>query len=89
MKTKQQEAIIWEIESEIPIREFFEDAKELELDYVIYVIDAEGNLNSVWACAKEQFNECMFTLSNKCYFGRVQSLSMALQFGFFDEAKGN
>lgn len=87
MNTQKHEPIIWQHET--PMQEFFEVAKGVNLDYIIYVIDASGELNSVWACAKEDFNECMFTLSNKCYFGRVQSLAMALQYGFFDGLKDN
>ena len=89
MKTKQQEPIIWDSEMNIPLTEFLQDAKTMSLDYVIYVQDSGGGGKSVWACAKEDFTECMFTLSNKCYFGRVQSLAMAIQYGFFDEAKDN
>lgn len=86
---QKQDPIIWQPENEIPMQEFFEDAKNMKLDYIIYAVDASGKLDSVWACIKEDFNECMFTLSNKCYFGRVQSLATALEFGFDDETRNN
>jgi len=89
MKTQKHEPIIWDSTMQIPLTNFLETAKGLNLDYVIYVQDSEGGNKSVWSCTKEDFNECMFTLSNKCYFGRVQSLAVAIEFGFDDELRNN
>ena len=86
---QKHKPIIWDKESKDSMEEFFQIAKGLNMDYVIYVQDSRGDDKSAWACAKEDFTECMFTFSNKCYFGRVQSLDMAIRYGFFDEVKDN
>lgn len=85
---QKHEPIIWTPEAST-LEEFYQVAKGLNMDYVIYVQDSTGNDKSVWACAKEDFVECMFTFSNNCYFGRVQSLAVALEFGFDDQIRNN
>lgn len=88
MKIKKHKPIIWTPDAGT-LEEFFQVAKGLELDFIIYVQDTYGDGKSVWACAKEDFVECIFTFSNKCYFGRVQSLSVAIEYGFDDEFRNN
>ena len=87
---KKHEAIIWEPnKTECTLEDFFQAAKGLELDFIIYVQDSKGRNKSVWATSKEELVECLFTFSNKCYFGRIQSVDFAIQWGFFDESKDN
>ncbi len=85
---QKQEPIIWE-KGNGELIEFFEISRILELTHIIYVIDAEGKLNSIWATDTEDLIECMYTLSNKSYFGRVQSIENAIRYGFFDDCINN
>lgn len=84
----KQEPIIWE-KGHGELIDFLEVSRFLELTHIIYVIDAEGKLNSIWATDTEDLIECMYTLSNKCYFGRVQSIENAIRYGFFDDCINN
>ena len=84
----KQEPIIWEKQHGSLI-DFYQVAKGLELNHIIYVIDAMGELNSVWATTEEDIIECLYEFSNKCYFGRIQKIEDAIEYGFFDEVKIN
>jgi len=83
---KKHEPIIWKKENGALI-DFYQVAKGLELNHIIYVIDALGELNSIWATAKVDIIECLYTFSDKCYFGRIQKVDDAIEYGFFDEFK--
>jgi len=85
---KKQEPIIWE-KGKGDLKVFFEISRTLGLTNVIYVIDFEGNLNSVWATSSEDLIECFYTFSNLFYLGRVQSIENAIQYGFFNELINN
>jgi len=82
----KHEPIIWSKENGGLI-DFYQVAKGLELNYIIYVIDASGELNSIWATAEEDIIDCFSTFSDKCYFGRTQKVDDAIEYGFFDEFK--
>lgn len=83
---KKHEPLIWDKEKGSLI-DFYQVANGLELNYIIYVIDALGELNSVWATSEEDIVDCFITFSDKCYFGRVQKVDDAIEYGFFDEFK--
>ena len=85
---KKQEPIIWDKENG-ELDDFFEISRMIGLTHIIYVIDADGELNSVWATSTEDLIECLYTFSNKCYFGRVQNIENAIQYGFFDDVINN
>ena len=85
---KKQEPIIWK-KDKGNLDDFLNISRVLGLTHIIYVIEGEGNLNSVWATSTEDLIECLYTFSNKCYFGRVQSVENAIQYGFFDEIINN
>ena len=84
----KQEPIIWE-KQQGSLIDFYQVANGLELNHIIYVIDAMGELDSVWATAAEDIIECMYEFSNKCFFGRIQKIEDAIEYGFFDEVKIN
>ena len=69
--------------------DFYQVAKGLGLNHIIYVIDAMGELNSIWATTEEDIIECLYEFSNKCFFGRIQRIEDAIEYGFFDEVKIN
>ena len=81
---KKQEPIIWDKEKS-ELLDFYHIARGLELNYIIYVIDALGELNSVWATSEEDIIECFTDFSDKCLFGRIQKVDDAIEYGFFDE----
>ena len=87
-KTEKQEPLIWE-KGKGRLEEFFEISRILGLNHIIYVIDARGKLHSVWSSSTEDLIESLYILSNKCYFGRVQSIENAIQYGFYDEIVNN
>lgn len=80
-KMQKHEPIIWTPES-CPFENFLQATKGVRLEYIIYVQDCSGCPKSVWACTKEDFVKCMFTISELNYFGRLQSINDAIQFGF-------
>lgn len=83
---KKSEPIIWEKDKD-ELVDFYNVAKVLNLNYIIYVIDVSGELNSVWATSEEDIIDCFSTFSDKCYFGRTQKVDDAIKYGFFDEFK--
>lgn len=83
---KNSKPIFWEKDKE-ELLDFYNVAKVLKLNHIIYLIDASGELNSVWATSEKDIVECFYTFSNKCYFGRVQNVDDAIEYGFFDEFK--
>lgn len=89
MKTeiKKHEPIIWTKECELEV--FFMIATGLELNYIIYVQDSEGNNKSIWATSKEDLIRCFSTFSKKCCFGRIEILETAMQSGFADLVDNN
>jgi hypothetical protein len=82
------EPIIWE-KGKGSLIDFYQVANGLELNYIIYVIDGLGELNSVWATAEEDIIDCFTAFSDKCLFGRIQKVEDAIEYGFFDEFKTN
>lgn len=85
---KNYEPIIWE-KGKGSLIDFYQVANGLELNHIIYVIDALGELNSIWATAEEDIIDCLYTFSGKCLFGRIQKVDDAIEYGFFDELKIN
>ena len=83
---KKHEPIIWD-KDKGELMDFYQIAGGLELNYIIYVIDALGELNSVWATSEEDIIECFTDFSDKCLFGRIQKVDDAIEYGFFDEFK--
>ena len=80
------EPIIWE-EGNGSLIDFYQVANGLELNYIIYVIDASGELNSVWATAEQKIIDCFTAFSDKFLFGIVQRVEDAIEYGFLDEFK--
>lgn len=81
-KTKKHEPIIWENErAHGSLKQFYECAKRLNMDYIIYVCDAAGGNKSVWACHKTDFTDCAFTFSKKFFFGTVMHIHDAITSG--------
>lgn len=80
-ENEKHEPIIWN--SQIgPLDEFFMVALGLNLEYIIYVQDSEGNDKSIWATSETDLLECMFTISERYYFGRLQRIQTAIKKGF-------
>lgn len=86
MKTHKQEPIIWTAEVG-ELHEFLIVSKTLGLELIIYVQDSAGENKSIWATSKDDLMECLFTFSDKCYFGRIQNIDDAIHYGFYDEGK--
>lgn len=80
-KIKKHDPIIW-MKEKTQLKEFFVIARELKLNYIIYVKDLEGNNNSVWATSKQDLIRCFIFFSKNNYFGRIEILETAIQFGF-------
>jgi hypothetical protein len=83
---KYQKPIVWDCKKS-SLTDFYQIAKGLELNYIIYVIDESGELNSIWATAEEDIIDCFIIFSDKCYFGRIQIVDDAIEYSFFDEFK--
>jgi hypothetical protein len=83
---QQIKPIIWE-KGDVSLIDFYQVANGLELNYIIYVIDGLGELNSVWATAEEDIIICFTAFSDKCLFGRIQKVEDAIENDFFDEFK--
>jgi hypothetical protein len=82
----QHEPIIWE-KGKGSLIDFYQVARGLDLNYIIYVIDALGELNSVWATAEEEIIDCFTAFSDKFLFGIIQKVEDAIEYGFLDEFK--
>ena len=80
---KKHETIIWNNACN-PIEDLFQVAKGLNLTHIIYVQDSEGGNKSVWATNTDYLIDCLYTFSEKFYFGRIQSIEMACRYGFDD-----
>lgn len=87
-KIKKHDPIIWTKEK-TPLKDFFMVARGLELNYIIYVKDSEGNNNSVWATSKQDLIRCFTFFSKNNYFGRIEILETAIQSGFADLVDNN
>lgn len=85
-KRNKKEYIIWTNEDNQLIQ-FYEVAKLLELNHIIYVIDAMGELKSVWATNENDIVDCIYEFSNNFLFGRIHKIEDAIKYGFFDEYK--
>ena len=72
-----------------PIEDFFQVAKGLDLTHIIYVQDSAGGNKSVWATNNDDLIDCLYTFSEKFYFGRIQSIERACEYGFDDMSKQN
>lgn len=80
--------IIW-VEGKGSLIDFFQVANGLELDYIIYVIDVFGELNSVWATSENDIADCFSKFSNNYFFGRIQKLVDTVEYIFLEEMKKN
>lgn len=87
-KQEKHEPIIWNSELS-PLQEFFMIAKGIELEFIIYVQDSEGNDKTVWATSESDLLECLFVISEKYHFGRLQRIDTAIEKGFFDSVEVN
>lgn len=76
-ETEKHEPIIWDSKVS-SIMDFFMVALGLNLEYIIYVQDSEGADKSVWATSQTDLLECVFDISEKFYFGSVESLQNIL-----------
>lgn len=83
---KHHEPIIWE-KGKGSLIDFYQVSRGLDLNYIIYVIDALGELNSVWATSEQDIIACFTDFSDKYLFGRIQKVDDAIENGFFDEFK--
>lgn len=72
MKTKH-EPIIWNY-SNGTYEEFLGLALDLNMDYLIYVQDEDGNPDSIWATTAEDLLDCIITYSISGYYGSVDPL---------------
>lgn len=82
MENIENEPIIWTIENG-PLEDFLQVARGIGKEYIIYVRDVDGERDSVWASTKEGLIECIITFSDRLYFGRVQSIDIAINYGYF------
>lgn len=87
-KIKKHDPIIW-MKEKTQLKEFFVMARELKLNYIIYVKDSEGHNNSVWATSKQDLIRCFIFFSKNNYFGRIEILETAIQSGFADLVDNN
>ncbi|WP_264566296.1 hypothetical protein [Flavobacterium sp. N3904] len=86
--TQKHEPIIWDSHTEGSLSDFFMVALGLNLDYIIYVQDSEGNINSIWATTEDELLECMFTISEYLFLGCIDTLQNSLKKGgwfYFNE----
>jgi hypothetical protein len=74
----KHEPIIWHPKMGSPL-DFYMVALGLNLEYIIYVQDSEGNDKSIWATSGADLLECMFTISESFYFGSLDSLYNSLK----------
>lgn len=87
-ETEKHEPIIWDSQTEGSIHDFYMVALGLNLEYIIYVQDSEGKINSIWATAEDELLECMFTISECLFFGCIDTLQNSLKRGgwfYFNE----
>jgi hypothetical protein len=83
---RRHEPIIWE-KGKGSLNDFYQVAKGLELNYIIYVIDGLGELDSIWATSEADIIDCFYTFSYVGYYGSVHEVDDAIFYGFFDEFK--
>jgi hypothetical protein len=83
---KKHEPIIWD-NNKGELTDFYQVAKGLELNHIIYVSDSLGILNSVWATSEEDIVDCFYSFSDNYLFGRIQKIEDVLDDSFFDEFK--
>jgi hypothetical protein len=81
---KKHEPIIWD-NNKGELTDFYQVAKGLELNHIIYVSDSLGILNSVWATAEEDIVDCFYSFSDNYLFGRIQKIEDVLDDSFFDK----
>jgi hypothetical protein len=74
----KHEPIIWHPEMGSPL-DFYLTALSQNLEYIIYVQDSKGNEKSIWATSEADLLECMFTISERFYFGSLDSLYNSLK----------
>jgi hypothetical protein len=82
----KQEPVIW-TNKDNQLIQFYNVAKLLELNHIIYVIDAIGELKSVWATNENDIVDCINEFSNNFLFGRIHKIEDAIKYRFFDEYK--
>ena len=90
MKTKiiKHDPIIW-VKEKTQLKEFFIIAKDLKLNYIVYLRKYEGNYLSVWATSKQDLIRCFTFFSKNNYFGRIEILETAIQSGFAETVDNN
>lgn len=76
--------MIWEKE-DYSLNDFYQLAKCLDYTHIIYMIDAMGELYSVWASDDEDIFDCLDLLPDNSYFGSVKEIQDAIEYKFFDE----
>lgn len=80
-ETEKHEPIIWNSQAG-SLHDFYMVALGLNLEYIIYVQDSEGNDKSIWATSEINLLECLFDISEKYYFGRLQRIQTAIKKSF-------
>ena len=75
--------LMWNKNSPTTLYNFIQLAEELNLDFIIYIQEANGSGKEVWVCAEEDLTKCILKISETCY-SRVQSISNALHYRFYD-----
>lgn len=80
-ETEKHEPIIWDSKAEGSIHDFYMVSLGLNLEYIIYVQDFEGNDKSIWATSEADLLDCMFTISEKGYFGNLDTLQNSFKRG--------
>ncbi|RYZ24571.1 MAG: hypothetical protein EOO16_00260 [Chitinophagaceae bacterium] len=80
------EPMIWiKDEAKCSFEEFLQVAKGLSHTMIIYVSTPDGVPNSVWSSDESQVLESFKVFSSMCYFGRIQPIDVAIEYGFMDE----
>jgi hypothetical protein len=80
-ETEKHEPIIWDSQAEGSLHDFYMVALGLNLEYIIYVQDFEGNDKSIWATSEADLLDCMFTISEIGYFGSLDTLQNSFKRG--------
>ncbi len=80
---KKSEPIIWEKDKE-ELVDFYQIAKVLELNHIIYVSDPSGILNSIWAMSEYSITDFLEEFSIMGFFIKVYKIDDAIENGFID-----
>ena len=69
---QKHDAIIFDKDAKDSFENFYFLAELTDMKYILYVQEALGEQNSVWACQEWQFKDCIETICAKGYFVNVQ-----------------